>query len=250
MKIGIIGNTRLTFKTILLLLIYKHNIEYVFGLSKEKLSKKVNNYSGIERFCTANGIKYITSNDWDDILNINVDIVFEMGDSRIVPPSFLAKNKVIGNHGAILPNVQGAASLTWGRMLNSGKWGVSLFELNEKIDNGEILVTKEVIYDPDTTSMNEFVDLCDDTTVECVKEYLLGEFSVKKNRNWEIKLNKHIDSASGVSILADALEKNLNIYMPTRNKHDSEVLPHWNNDFKNSFKVANSHPYPHWFEER
>jgi len=250
MKIGIIGNTDLTFKTIFLLLLEKHSIEYVFGLPKEKLDKKVNNSKEIESFCTSNEIKYINSGDWGDILDINVDLVFEMGDSRIVPSKFLQKHKVIGNHGAILPYVQGAASLTWGRMLNNGKWGVSLFELNEKIDNGDILVTKEVIYDPESTSMKDFVSLCDDMTVECVKEYLSGSFSRVKNEKWNVKLSKHIDSSVGVDILSDCLEKNLNIYMPPRNKNDSKLLVHWENDFKKRFKIANNDPYPLWHEEK
>ena len=122
MKIGVIGNTNLTFKTILLLMVQKHTIEYVFGLPEEKMSKKVNSCDEIRLFCAANEIKYIVSDDWEDILDIDVELVLEMGDSRIVPLKFLQKNKVIGNHGAILPCVQGAASLTWGRMLNNGKW--------------------------------------------------------------------------------------------------------------------------------
>jgi len=250
MKIGVIGNTNLTFKTILLLMVQRHTIEYVFGLSKEKMNKKVNSCDKIELFCAANEIQYIVSDDWEDILDIDVDLVLEMGDSRIVPSKFLQKNKVIGNHGAILPYVQGAASLTWGRMLNNGKWGVSLFELNEKIDNGDILVTKEVNYSPENTSMKDFVSLCDDMTVECVKEYLSGSFSRVKNEKWNVKLNKHIDSSVGVDILYDSLEKNLNIYMPPRNKNDSKLLVHWENDFKKRFKIANNDPYPLWYEEK
>ena len=37
MKIGVIGNTNLTFKTVLLLAAQKHTIEYVFGLSEDKI---------------------------------------------------------------------------------------------------------------------------------------------------------------------------------------------------------------------
>ena len=59
MKIGVIGNTNLTFKTILLLMVQRHTIEYVFGLSKEKMNKKVNSCDEIELFCAANEIQYI-----------------------------------------------------------------------------------------------------------------------------------------------------------------------------------------------
>jgi len=250
MKIGVIGNTNLTFKAILLLLEKKHDIRYVFGLSKKKLVKKANAYEEMDQFCLKNNINYIISDDWNDIINIDVDIVFEMGDSRIVPSLFLEKHKVIGNHGAILPNVQGAASLTWGRMLNNGHWGVSLFELNEKIDNGDILVTKDVFYDPKNTKMDVFVEMCDNRTVECIKKYLNGDFMVKQNKKWDIKLNHRIDSEIGVSILLDALEKKLNIYMPPRNEADSKLKNKWDESFKRNFRLANNKPYPIWSEEQ
>jgi hypothetical protein len=85
-------------------------------------------------------------------------MVISLGDSRYVPPFIIEKFKVIGNHGAILPSVQGGASLVWGRMLNNGVWGVSLMELDKKIDNGTILKTSSFNYELDS-DMNSFCDM-------------------------------------------------------------------------------------------
>ena len=38
--------------------------------------------------------------------------------------------------------------------------------------------------------------------------------------------------------------------MPPRNKNDSKLLVHWENDFKKRFKMANNDPYPLWYEEK
>ena len=158
MSIGITGNTSLTKKVIEFLLSKGENIKYVFGLRDEDIKNKVNS-ADLKTLCNEKNINYIQSNDWDLVLNEKVDIVYEMGDSRFLPPRFVNKNYVIGNHGAMLPYVQGGASLVWGRMVNNGKWGVSLMRLNEKIDGGDILSVKDVNYCPESTSMKDFVEL-------------------------------------------------------------------------------------------
>jgi methionyl-tRNA formyltransferase len=248
MRAGIIGNTRLTYKCISLLQNHQFDIDYVFGLPPSSLKNKVNAWD-ISEFCYRHNIAYINDNDWDSIVNRDVDIVFEMGDSRIVPVEFLQNNKVIGNHGAILPFVQGAASLVWGRMLNNGEWGVSLFMLDEEIDTGDILVTKTVRYNPESTSMYEFTELCDDATVECLSEYLEGNYQVKKNELWQAKLKKDMDSQCVVDILRHCYDKNINIYLPPRRRRHSALNDNWRQDFKASFMIANDVPYSRWFRE-
>jgi len=247
MRIGIIGNTRLTYKSILLLLQNDHEIDYVFGLPPIDLKNKVNAYD-LSGFCKKNKITYMDTDDWNAITNRNVDIVFEMGDSRIVPREFLQNNKVIGNHGAVLPFVQGAASLVWGRMLNNGRWGVSLFELSEKIDSGDILVTKYVKYDPEKTSMYDFTEICDDATIDCLSEYLYGDYQIRKNSPWQAKLRKSMDSQFVVDVLQYCWDKNINIYLPPRSLEDAALYDHWRQRFKTAFITANNLPYPKWFQ--
>ena len=180
-KVGIIGNTTLTFKTINLLVSQECEISYVFGLPEESLKNKVNSYD-LKKYCLQNSIEYYNNNDWSAITHKDVDIVYEMGDSRV----------------AILPNVQGAASLVWGRMLNNGKWGVSLMRLREELDAGSILCIKDVYYNPDADNMERFVEMCDDATIECVREHFLKKNVEKENKKWEVRVallrqrHKHI----------------------------------------------------------
>jgi methionyl-tRNA formyltransferase len=173
-----------------------------------------------------------------------------MGDSRIVPASFLQKNIVIGNHGAVLPRVQGAASLTWGRMLNTGHWGVSLMRLNAQIDAGEILATKEITYNTDNTSMQEFVEMCDNATVDLVENHFEGNYKKIKNKKWDIKVAKGVDSEKVIGILRTCLQAGLNIYLPPRNPYDAKINLLWKTSFIEGFKKANNLPYPKYYIEK
>ena len=244
MKLGLIGNTRQTLKGLQRTLELGHEVKYVFGLPEHKCKNKVNSVS-LSEICTVNNINLDTSNNWNNLLEQNLDLVIGLGDSRIVPEKILNKHKVIGNHGATLPYVQGGASLVWGRMLNSGVWGVSIMELDAAIDAGKILVTKEFSYEKDCT-MESFVDKADDLTIDCLVDYLADDYKARDNSKWNIKIAKHTDSEFAVETLRTTLEKKQCIYLPPRTPEDSEIKSAWGYDFKNSFKIANNNPYPRW----
>jgi len=248
MKVGVIGNTVLTFKTIKLLMDRGHDIQYVFGLPDAKLATKVNAYN-VKDFCLEHGIPFYGSDSWGIIAGEETDLVFEMGDSRIIPASFLQKNNVIGNHGAILPSVQGAASLVWGKMLNNGEWGVSLMKLDAVVDGGPILKTKKITYDTKKTTMKEFVELCDDATIECLKDFLDGKCTEISNEKWKLRIGKKSDSKSVTDTLNFCLKNKINVYLPPRNPSDSKIKNDWSEEFIGNFKKANDVPYPkHYWE--
>jgi len=249
MRVGVIGNTLLTSKCVDLIISEGHVLEYVFGLPKNKLIKKANSCVELKSKCEERNIPFIDSGDWDDIADRNVEVVIEMGDSRIVPESFLNKNKVIGNHGALLPYVKGGASLTWGRMLGTGEWGVSIFELTDELDNGDIIATKKVNYSPEDTTMEQFVEMCDLATVECLKEFLKGNYTPQKNKEWNVRVKNHTDSYEATTVLDFCIKKQIAVYMPTRNPGDSKLKEGWPGRFENNFKKANNSPYPKWFRE-
>jgi methionyl-tRNA formyltransferase len=243
MKIGVIGNTKLTFEGLQLLVSLNHQIPFVFGLSDVDLKSKVNSMP-LDDFCKDNNIMLYKSEKWDIIMDQDVDLIISLGDSRFVPPQVIDKFKVIGNHGAVLPLIQGGASLVWGRMLNSGEWGVSLMELDKKIDNGTILKTKSFTYEPNTP-MEVFCDKCDKETINILKDYLINGSDNKeyKSSRVDIKVSKYIDSKTCIGLLQFALENNLNIYLPPRTPEDGKIKKEWENEFIENFKIANDKPY-------
>ena len=241
-RVGIIGSTNLTLKCMQSIkdLI---KIKYVFGLSSEQRQQKVNSVD-MKGFCDNNDIALDTSNEWQNLENQNLDLIISLGDSRIIPSTVLQR-RVIGNHGALLPFVKGGASLVWGRMVNNGKWGVSIFELNKSVDTGDILVLKPFEYNINI-SMREFVDIADNKTVEGLLQFLKGDYAKINNPEWNIKIAKHTDSEKATSLLRYAIDNNINIYMPPRTPDDAKIEKCWGSDFITKFKTANAFPYPCW----
>lgn len=243
MTAGIIGNTTLTKKVVDFLLSKGEVIKYIFGLPEEDLRNK-SNACDLKPLCHRERINYIQSNDWSLILNQKVDVVYEMGDSRLVPEAFINKHYVVGNHGAVLPLIQGGASLVWGRMLNDGKWGVSLMRLKKKIDQGDILSVKNLDYCPFSTTMKDFVELCDEATLSCVKENHNNFSIIDTNVVPTIRVPKKKDSQEVVKILKFSLDNNISVYLPPRKPEESVIKKEWSADFREAFKIANDYPYP------
>jgi len=249
-KVAFTGNTELTYKCIEAVLSTGKFVSAVFGVPDEKAMNKTNHVY-LDSICEKHDIKLFTSEDWEEYksfcLENNVDTIITMGDSRIIPPTITDSFHVIGNHGAILPNVKGGASLVWGRLLNAGFWGISIMEIGEGVDTGTILKTKEFTYDENMTEQ-EFVETCDDLTVEALVEVLNGHTEDLPNRHWDVRISKNTDSESATEILRWCLQRDLSVYMPPRNEKDSELKSTWSEYFKNVFKIAQYDPYPRWTE--
>jgi len=225
-------------------------ISYVFGLKDENLPSKVNSIS-LDEFCNDNKITLDKSENWDNCYNFckknNIDLIVTLGDSRIIPKKVINSFEVIGNHGAILPYVQGGASLVWGRILNSGVWGVSMMRIGERVDGGDILKTEIFTYDSNTTE-EEFTTKADSLTVELLMEVLNGDYEAKENTKWDIRISKHTDSYKTIEILRYCLANDLCVYLPPRTPIDGIVKEHWPDKFIKAFKIANDSPYPKWSE--
>jgi hypothetical protein len=100
MKVGVSGNTQQTYKGLKLLVSLGYDIAFIFGLPDEQLESKVNSVN-LTEFANHYNIPLYKTNNWEDVLSYEVDMVISLGDSRYVPPFIIEKFKVIGNHGAI-----------------------------------------------------------------------------------------------------------------------------------------------------
>jgi len=243
MKIGILGNTNLTKKGLDLCLALGHEISYVFGLSQEDLSSKVN-ASDLKPICRDKGITLYESNDFDLIKDIEIDLIISLGDSRLVPVSSFKCKHVIGNHGAELPYVKGGASLVWGRMINSGSWAVSLMELSVKLDCGAIIGVNHFNY-PLNMPMQDFVKLCDDKTIDLLEDYLTNGITstTPEPKDTVVTIKKGIDSEVGCLLAATCLSNKIPVYLPSRTPEDSKIKDYWSCEFKDNFRMANDYPY-------
>jgi|TARA_Y100000310_G_scaffold127277_1_gene126373 methionyl-tRNA formyltransferase len=251
-KLAIVGATKLTLNGMQAILeLQNYKILYVFGLKDENLAGKVNSVS-LDEFCASNGIALNKSENWDDCYDFcqknDISMIVTLGDSRIVPKNIINSFEVIGNHGAILPYIQGGASLVWGRILNSGVWGVSMMQIGERIDGGDILKTETFIYDTHSTTEEEFTAKADNLTVELLIEVLNGNYKARENTKWEVRISKHTDSYKTIELLSYCLANDICVYLPPRTIVDGIVKKEWPDEFTRAFKIANNKPYPKWSE--
>jgi len=246
MRVGLIGNTELTSKGLELLIDQGHEVDYVFGLEQRSLKNKVN-ASDLKAYCLEQNIEFIEGGRrFAYISQRDVDLVIALGDSRLIPVDTF-RSKVIGNHGAPLPDVKGGASLVWARIINYGFWGVSLMVLDEELDSGEILGVTKFEYSKDM-NMEDFVSLCDDETIKLLDQYLNNTISRphQQNEATVITVKKHTDSELVEKIAKFAMEAKCSIYLPPRTPEDSIIKDSWSEEFKQKFMIANDHPYPEY----
>ena len=118
---------------------------------KSKRGQKINP-SPVQEFCNDNKINFRTpiNLNIDDELKkfekISPDIVIVVAYGQIIPKKYLsvAKYGFINLHASLLPKWRGAAPIQRAIMSGEKKIGVSIMRIEEKLDSGAILTSKEL----------------------------------------------------------------------------------------------------------
>ncbi len=77
-------------------------------------------------------------------INPDVNVVVAYGQIIPGPIIYLPKFKSVNVHFSLLPKYRGAAPVEWAILNGEEKTGVTIFELNEKMDEGDILTAEKV----------------------------------------------------------------------------------------------------------
>lgn len=254
LRVGLIGTTRLTHR-LFEFLDSRAEVAFVVGLPDDQLPAKADAIP-MDSACNQRDIPLLKPRSLQEavayIKDFPPDLIVEFGDSRIVPEEILALPRlgVVGNHGATLPDVKGAASLSWGRMFDLGSWGISIFYLTPAIDEGGIIATARFTY-PKGCSMRQFVNLANERTEALLEDSFArlcnGAVETRANPSAEVRVAEGTDAFDVKSLFLEAMAKGKGIYLPRRRPADAEVKPHWPEEFVEAFKAANNDPYPKWF---
>ena len=101
-------------------------------------------------------------------------------------------------HASLLPNYRGAAPINWCLINNEAKTGVTTFFINEKIDQGDVLLQDEVIIsnEDDFGSLyNKLSKVGAELLVKTIKEIFNNSLNPsKQNIDTEIKLAPKLNS--------------------------------------------------------
>jgi len=84
------------------------------------------------------------------------DIIVVVAYGQIIPASIidLPKHKSINVHFSLLPKYRGASPVQWAVLNGEEKTGVTIFRLNEKMDEGDLLASEAVSILPRENAIN------------------------------------------------------------------------------------------------
>ena len=110
------------------------------------------NESDVKKYTLKNNIQTLQpSNLMDEkfinqIKDLKPDLIVVVAFRKLPAQIFnIPKHGTINLHASLLPNYRGAAPINWCLMNGEIKTGVTTFYINEKIDQGDILLQKEIM---------------------------------------------------------------------------------------------------------
>lgn len=90
----------------------------------------------------------------NEIRSLNVDIACVVAYGKILPKSFLKIPRLgcINVHGSLLPQYRGAAPIQWAILNGDKETGITTMYMNEKMDEGDIILQEKVEIGADETT--------------------------------------------------------------------------------------------------
>jgi len=160
LNVVFMGTPKFSVPALEILIKEKFNILKVYTQppKKSKRGQKINS-SPIENFCKKNEINFSNPKSLDNEEEFNIfkklspDIVIVVAYGQIIPKKFLTKTKFgfINIHGSLLPKWRGAAPIQRAMMNGDKKIGISIMKIEEKLDSGPVLMSKELELDQNKT---------------------------------------------------------------------------------------------------
>ena len=160
LNIVFMGTPEFSVSTLDTLIKNKFNILTVYTQppKRSKRGQKVNP-SAIEEFCKKNKINFRnplslnSKEEFENFRKLSPDVVVVVAYGKIIPKIFLniAKFGFINIHASLLPKWRGAAPIQRAIMNKDKKIGVSIMKIEEKLDSGPVLATKELVLDQNVT---------------------------------------------------------------------------------------------------
>ena len=207
LNVVFMGTPEFAVPTLDILIKKKFNILKVYTQppKKSKRGQKINS-SPIENFCKKNKINFGNPASLDNEDEFNIfkkllpDIVIVVAYGQIIPKNFLTKTKFgfINIHGSLLPKWRGAAPIQRAIINGDKKIGISIMKIEEKLDSGPVLMSKELELDQNKT----FGEIEEQLSIEGAN-LLIESLKLIKTGN-----SKFINQNHSESTYAKKIEKN------------------------------------------
>jgi len=152
LNIVFMGTPEFSVPTLDLLIKNKFNVVKVYTQppKKSKRGQKINP-SPIEEYCRKNKISFKnpeilnTQEELNTFKTLSANLIVVVAYGKIIPKSFLniPKFGFINIHASLLPRWRGAAPIQRAIMNGDKKIGVSIMKIEEKLDSGPVLASRE-----------------------------------------------------------------------------------------------------------
>lgn len=130
------------------------------------------------------------SNALEIIKSLNPDVIVVVAYGKILPNEILTSCKYgcINVHASLLPLYRGAAPIQWSILNGDKRTGVSIMQMDEGLDTGDVLLVRETDIDINETSAELFDRLSligADALIEALKDIENGNINPTKQPNGE-----------------------------------------------------------------
>ena len=192
MRILFMGTPDIAAESLNALIAAGHDICAVFTRADKPVGRKqILTAPPVKQTAEANGIpvyqpRTLRDGSSDELIkSLAPDIIVVVAYGCIIPPQLLhvAKYGCINLHVSLLPKYRGSAPIQWAVLNGDAETGVTIMQLDEGLDTGDILYVQPVAIDPDMTS-GELFDRVSaigaKTLVEVLPKIEAGKLTPKK----------------------------------------------------------------------
>lgn len=152
----------------------------------------------------------------------------------------IPKYGCINIHASLLPKYRGAAPIQWAVINGEEKTGITIQQMNEGVDTGDILLQKEYYLEKDETGETLFDRLCDlgaEAIVEAIGKIEDGSITATPQNEAESTHAKMLTKAMGLIDFTKSAEtierliRGLNSWPSAYTLYKGKTMKIWNADF-------------------
>lgn len=161
--------------------------------------------------------------EYEDILALNPDLIITSAYGQIIPNAILdyPKYKCINTHGSLLPKHRGGAPIQRAIMNGDKQTGITIMYMNEKMDDGDILMQEAIdidIEDTNTTLFSKLSDLALKMLLEFLPKLFMGDVHPIKQNIEEATFSYNLTKEEEHILFND---KTMNVYNHIRGMLDN-----------------------------
>ncbi len=112
-------------------------------------------------------------NDYQNVRDIEPDLIVVAGWRRLIPPDILAVAPTVGFHSAKLPQYPGRAPVPWALLRGDTETANTMFYLDDGVDSGDIIDSRRIPILQTDTPERLYVEMAD-TLADMLRKHLPG----------------------------------------------------------------------------